>query len=162
MARKRQADTRPIGPSDVERRTINEEVAGRFKRLREDAGLSQNEVAERSGIPQTVVSGWERGATMSVPNLLTICARFRWNPVYLILGQGDRLLTSDDLGQTASALSGQSQMLHEVEFAVQQAFQQVRRNLLARQGQGADAAAVRAVEAVPILPVRKRHGKRKP
>lgn len=158
MARPKRRGTPAPGPSDTTQRALNLAIAGRFKQLREDLGYSQVEVSKHSGIPQTIISAWERGGTMSVPHLLTLCTQFRWNPVYLLLGQGDTTLTTADLGLSGTALSGQSQMLHEVEYAVQQALQQVRESLLRRQQAGTVEGALAAARSHANPRPRKRAG----
>jgi putative transcriptional regulator len=47
-----------------------------LKRLREAAGLSQQELASRIGVGITTISRWERGvspAMMSVPQMKALC-----------------------------------------------------------------------------------------
>lgn len=47
-----------------------------LKRLREAAGLSQQELASRIGVGVTTISRWERGASpamLSVPQMKALC-----------------------------------------------------------------------------------------
>ena len=47
-----------------------------LKRMREAAGLSQQELASRMGVGVTTISRWERGAspaTMTVPQIRALC-----------------------------------------------------------------------------------------
>lgn len=54
----------------------SEESESPLKRLREAAGLSQQELATRIGVGITTISRWERGvspATMTVPQMRALC-----------------------------------------------------------------------------------------
>jgi putative transcriptional regulator len=53
-----------------------EEGGSPLKKLREQAGLSQEELARRIGVSVKTVSNWERGvypATMTVPQTKALC-----------------------------------------------------------------------------------------
>ncbi|NEO31837.1 MAG: helix-turn-helix transcriptional regulator [Symploca sp. SIO3C6] len=54
----------------------SEEGESPLKRLREAAGLSQQELATRIGVAVATISRWERGASpamMSVPQMRALC-----------------------------------------------------------------------------------------
>ena len=58
------------------RRPPNPGVDSALKRLREAAGLSQQELAARIGVGVTTISRWERGvspAMLSVPQMKALC-----------------------------------------------------------------------------------------
>jgi len=46
------------------------ELYQQLKRIREAKGLSQFKVAQKAGIPQATISGFERGSAQSLRNLL--------------------------------------------------------------------------------------------
>ncbi len=53
----------------------SEENASPLKRLREEAGLSQQELATRIGVAVATISRWERGAPamLTVPQMKALC-----------------------------------------------------------------------------------------
>jgi transcriptional regulator with XRE-family HTH domain len=54
----------------------SQEGGSPLKKLREQAGLSQEELARRIGVSVKTVSNWERGvysATMTVPQTKALC-----------------------------------------------------------------------------------------
>lgn len=130
---------------------------GRFTQLRTRFDLSQAQVARDCKIPQTVVSAWENEARVSprLSHLAKVCARYGWSPTWILLGEGDPVLTTDQLGTSAAALSGQATMLARIEFELQEAMQRVRADLQRRQGPGTDAGAVQAVRQVSAPPAKR-------
>lgn len=54
----------------------SEDFESPLKKMREAAGLSQQELASRIGVGVTTISRWERGAspaTMTVPQIRALC-----------------------------------------------------------------------------------------
>ncbi|NDJ17724.1 helix-turn-helix transcriptional regulator [Myxacorys almedinensis] len=54
----------------------SKEIESPLKRLREDAGLSQQEFASRIGVGIATISRWERGASiamLTVPQMKALC-----------------------------------------------------------------------------------------
>lgn len=137
---------------------LRDQIVGRFTQLRTRFDLSQAQVARDCKIPQTVVSAWENEAKQSprLSHLAKVCARYGWSPTWLLLGEGDPILTVDQLGTSAAALSGQATMLARVEFEIQAAMQRVRADFQRRQGPGTDGGAVQAAEAVASPPGRRK------
>ena len=143
---------------------IRAEIVGRFVALRRQYDLSQNQVAKDCRIPQTTISSWENDkieATPNVAQLVKICDRYGWNPLYLLLGEGPPLVEPDDLTERGSNLQGQQLMLARVEQALQAALSEVRQDLLTRLERAGDVAAVGAVQQVASPPgqPRKRTGR---
>ncbi len=57
----------------------------RIKELRQNAKLSQQELADLIGVNQTAVSQWERGATIPrLPQIKKLCAVFHVSEVFLL------------------------------------------------------------------------------
>ncbi|MBD2016319.1 helix-turn-helix transcriptional regulator [Microcoleus sp. FACHB-53] len=56
----------------------SEENESPLKRLREEAGLSQQELATRIGVAVATISRWERGAPamLTVPQMKALCRVF--------------------------------------------------------------------------------------
>ena len=60
----------------VKKKSSSEEADSPLKRLREEAGFSQEELARRIGVSVTTISRWERGvspAMLSVPQMKALC-----------------------------------------------------------------------------------------
>jgi len=59
-----------------------EAIAGRFRKLREESGLTQAQVAERAGVHAQTISEVERGARRpSNAWLLAVALKLGWEPV---------------------------------------------------------------------------------
>lgn len=70
----------------------------RIKELRKALGLNQAQFAEKLGLKQVTVSGYELGTRQ--PNeavLLNICRSYRVNPDWLRLGEGEMFLDLPDV-----------------------------------------------------------------
>jgi transcriptional regulator with XRE-family HTH domain len=60
----------------VKKKSSSEEADSPLKRLREEAGFSQEELARRIRVSVTTISRWERGvspAMLSVPQMKALC-----------------------------------------------------------------------------------------
>ncbi|NJO39686.1 MAG: helix-turn-helix transcriptional regulator [Cyanobacteria bacterium CRU_2_1] len=60
----------------MKRSETNKEFESELKKLREQAGLSQEALARLIGVTSKTVSNWERGispATMTVPQIKALC-----------------------------------------------------------------------------------------
>lgn len=66
-----------------------EDLGQRIKRLREAAGLSQQQLGEKVGVSRIAVRKWEIGQTsnLKLDNLMSLCRLFRVTPEYLIYGK---------------------------------------------------------------------------
>ena len=66
-----------------------EDLGQRIKRLRETAGLSQQQLGEKVGVSRIAVRKWEIGQTsnLKLDNLMSLCRLFRVRPEYLIYGE---------------------------------------------------------------------------
>ncbi len=61
------------------KKSSSEEADSPLKKLREEAGFSQEELARRIGVSVTTISRWERGvspAMLSVPQMKALCQVF--------------------------------------------------------------------------------------
>lgn len=64
---------------------MNNKFAERLKELREDAGLSQNELAERTGFSGACINRWENNARLpNVESLFILCIFFKVSADYFI------------------------------------------------------------------------------
>jgi transcriptional regulator with XRE-family HTH domain len=63
-------------------------AAQRLKQLREDKSLSQHDLAELTGIPQSNISRYERGVDIPAPNLVRLANTLQVTADYL-LGESD-------------------------------------------------------------------------
>lgn len=59
-------------------------VAQRLKELREGRGLSQSDLADITGIPQSTLSHYERGVEVSASNLIKLAYCFQVTADYLL------------------------------------------------------------------------------
>lgn len=59
-------------------------AAQRLKQLREDRSLSQADLAEVSGIPQSNISRYERGIDIPAPNLIKLASALQVTADYLL------------------------------------------------------------------------------
>ena len=59
----------------VKKKSDSEEHESPLKKLREEAGLSQQELATRIGVAVATISRWERGAPamLTVPQMKALC-----------------------------------------------------------------------------------------
>lgn len=76
------------------------ELGGRLARIRDSAGLNQEEAAARAGLNRTTVSRAERGEN---PTLLTVVRLLR---VYGRLGSLDRFIPEPDVSPMALIRTG--------------------------------------------------------
>ena len=62
----------------VKKKSGSEENESPLKKLREEAGLSQQELATRIGVAVATISRWERGAPamLTVPQMKALCKVF--------------------------------------------------------------------------------------
>jgi transcriptional regulator with XRE-family HTH domain len=62
----------------VKKKSDSEENESPLKKLREEAGLSQQELATRIGVAVATISRWERGAPamLTVPQMKALCKVF--------------------------------------------------------------------------------------
>lgn len=62
-----------MNSATVNKKVVNKKVGDRILEARDEAGLSQAELAEEAGLTASTVGRWEDGnATISVPTLLTL------------------------------------------------------------------------------------------
>jgi len=59
-------------------------VSQRLKELREGRGLSQSDLADITGIPQSTLSHYERGVEVSASNLIKLAYCFQVTADYLL------------------------------------------------------------------------------
>jgi transcriptional regulator with XRE-family HTH domain len=81
-----------------------ETLGQRIKRLREQRGLSQQQLATASGVSRVAVTKWESGQTanLKLGSLLSICELFRVSAEELIRGERATRASSHDAGADAS------------------------------------------------------------
>jgi transcriptional regulator with XRE-family HTH domain len=62
----------------VKKKSSSEDNESPLKKLREEAGLSQQELATRIGVAVATISRWERGAPamLTVPQMKALCQVF--------------------------------------------------------------------------------------
>ncbi len=69
---------------------VSQPLAGlgtRLRSLRDEAGISQDELAEKLEVHQTAVSAWERGTAIPTPAALLRLAEFHEVTVDHLLGR---------------------------------------------------------------------------
>lgn len=96
----------------------------RFREIRKELGLSQQELANQLGVNQTAISQWERGATTPTSALLLKFARIaNCNPEYL-LGSTDikKTLTLQEVSELKEA--------QELRIIMERMTPEARQNLL--------------------------------
>ena len=67
-------------------------IAQRLKELRESRSLSQSDLAELTGIPQSTLSHYERGVEVSATNLIKLAFTFQVTSDYLLGIENDESL----------------------------------------------------------------------
>lgn len=73
------------------------ELKNRIKKVRQDAGLTQEDFAKKLGTVQNTITGYETGRrSPSGSALALICREFNVNETWLRTGQGDMYCDSDD------------------------------------------------------------------
>lgn len=65
-------------------------LSERLKTVRKEAGLTQKELASRSGVSQTIVSELETGENSSSKELVEIAAVLGVEPLWLVKGKGPK------------------------------------------------------------------------
>lgn len=83
------------GPDDLHEQVRKENVMiqgmpERLKQLREESGLSQEELAQLVGKRKATISNYERGERTPVPEVIIKFSRiFRCSTDYILMGEGD-------------------------------------------------------------------------
>lgn len=78
--------------------------AQRIKELRENRGLSQQDLAEIAGIPQTTLSRYERGIEVSGENLIKLAHAFQVTADFLLGIEDDSALVDIPVTHTERRL----------------------------------------------------------
>ena len=66
-----------------------EQILARIVQYRNARGWTEYQLAERSGVPQSTISSWYRGAKPTIPPLQKICTAFDISLSELFAGDGD-------------------------------------------------------------------------
>lgn len=65
------------------------ELKDRLKSARNEAGLTQEELAEKSGVKQQMISKLETGKSKETTGIVALATALRKNPVWLETGRGE-------------------------------------------------------------------------
>lgn len=79
-------------------------ITQRLKELRESRGLSQADLAEIAGIPQTTISNYERGTQVTAENLIKLAHCFQVTSDYLLGIEDDSALVDVPVTHTERRL----------------------------------------------------------
>jgi transcriptional regulator with XRE-family HTH domain len=77
-------------------------IGSRLHLARTEAGFTQAQLAEATGISQQMISKIERGASAGTTVLVPLALACRVRPEWLYTGEGDKAQTDDDQVQSVS------------------------------------------------------------
>lgn len=94
----------------------------RLKWARKNAGLSQGELEELVGLPQSVISRLERGLTAETRKIVELATACHVNPYWLATGHGQTELSLDKARLNKLEMALKKYNLNQEEIAIVEKF----------------------------------------